>query len=282
MLEAIARDSHHLESPMVVLSYVEPFALIMPLLFTLNTSSTVSVSVSYVSTLRKMLSSVLRPIMQQRQQQQILSVFEAIENVSGRLPEMIINLQSTIEAIDVLMSVLLPLVAPRSSTAQLNSVPRASSMPTSMTTNLHQLEAVALAMCVQMCHCRLWIQQTQGASMLQQPQWLQHMISDMGDLDSGFNKVGQTLLLGAVPSSIEAQTKVDSVWEQYAVEHLNGRMVCGCCYLGCTNLDGATEAALVGNATKSLCSGCRKARYCSIECQKAAWCIGGHKAVCGK
>lgn len=67
-----------------------------------------------------------------------------------------------------------------------------------------------------------------------------------------------------------------AVWERYAVTHFHGRLTLGCCNYGCMKMDGMSEAML---CTK-LCSGCRRARYCSVRCQKAAWIDGGHKAVC--
>lgn len=45
----------------------------------------------------------------------------------------------------------------------------------------------------------------------------------------------------------------------------------------CTNLDGVSEAAL----KTQLCSKCRRAKYHSMECLKAAWLDGGHKTVSG-
>lgn len=143
--------------------------------------------------------------------------------------------------------------------------------------HLHQVATVAVAMLVQMCHFRLAIEQAGAmSSQSQSLQWLHHMVSKLGDLDMGLGGVVRVLLQGPVPSAVQAQTRVGSVWEQYALSHFNGRLVRGCCYLGCTNLDGASEAAL----KTQLCSGCMKARYCSVRCQKAAWCKGEHKSVC--
>jgi ATP-dependent RNA helicase DHX37/DHR1 len=50
-----------------------------------------------------------------------------------------------------------------------------------------------------------------------------------------------------------------------------------CCNPGCVNLQGASEAALLGPGSR--CSGCKVARFCSKECSMAAW-KAGHKAVC--
>lgn len=81
----------------------------------------------------------------------------------------------------------------------------------------------------------------------------------------------------SAPSNLNPQSHVDAVWGEYVQSHFHGRWSPGCCYLDCTNLSGASEAAL---ETK-LCGGCRRARYCSVACQKAAWSKGGHSMVCG-
>lgn len=66
-------------------------------------------------------------------------------------------------------------------------------------------------------------------------------------------------------------------WLHNLLPSMHGRVLSGCCFLHCGNLEGASEAAL----KTSLCSGCRCSRYCSVECQKADW-DGDHKLVCGK
>ncbi|MEW5301148.1 MAG: hypothetical protein WDW36_004027 [Sanguina aurantia] len=65
-----------------------------------------------------------------------------------------------------------------------------------------------------------------------------------------------------------------SSWEGFAIADLSGRLLPGCSHWGCTNLEGGAEAAL----PTRLCSGCRRARYCCDECQRAAW-VGGHREV---
>lgn len=67
-------------------------------------------------------------------------------------------------------------------------------------------------------------------------------------------------------------------WELFAMRHLDGPPLPGCCNCECTNLDGFSEAAL----PTRLCSGCRRARYCSDECQRAAWVLGEHRFVCNQ
>lgn len=66
-------------------------------------------------------------------------------------------------------------------------------------------------------------------------------------------------------------------WDGYAIQHFHGRLLPGCSYLGCINLKGSSEGTLVTH----LCGGCRRTRYCSVECQRSAWGVGGHADVCG-
>lgn len=47
-----------------------------------------------------------------------------------------------------------------------------------------------------------------------------------------------------------------------------------CCNPRCCNLSGASETRLRGK----LCTGCRMARFCCMECSKAAW--AEHKVAC--
>lgn len=67
-------------------------------------------------------------------------------------------------------------------------------------------------------------------------------------------------------------------WEKFASQHLRGRLLPGCCHMDCINLVGISEVMLPMRG----CAGCRQARYCSVECQTAAWRQGGHSQVCKK
>lgn len=86
----------------------------------------------------------------------------------------------------------------------------------------------------------------------------------------------------ATPRDRMAERALDQstavVWEELASGMFSGRMLSGCCNLGCIELSGAGESSL---PTK-LCSGFRRSRYCSIACQREAWLTGGHKLVCGR
>lgn len=86
----------------------------------------------------------------------------------------------------------------------------------------------------------------------------------------GFNLVVEERLAADVP-------KGHARWERFAFNRLAGRVMPGCSHWGCTNLGGFSEDALLTR----LCSGCKRARYCSPACQRAAWVEGGHREACG-
>lgn len=148
--------------------------------------------------------------------------------------------------------------------------------------DLHQLAAAALALLVLMCHYHLAMEQSKGVSRTESPEWLKHTVSKLAGMGMGLGGVGRLLLHANGQMIVKTQTRLDSVWEKYVATHLNCRLVQGCCNLGCIDLRGANESALVKKAARSLCSGGKKARYCSVECQRAAWLIGDHKTVCRK
>lgn len=68
-----------------------------------------------------------------------------------------------------------------------------------------------------------------------------------------------------------------ALWEWFASTHLCGRVLPACSRWGCTNLAGSSEAIL----PTQLCGGCRRVRYCSARCQRAAWVEEGHNVCCG-
>ncbi len=55
---------------------------------------------------------------------------------------------------------------------------------------------------------------------------------------------------------------------------LNSMLVCGSCKIGHEALRQEKGRELL------LCSGCEKTKYCSKECQKVDWKVGGHKVLC--
>ncbi|MEW5298955.1 MAG: hypothetical protein WDW36_002023 [Sanguina aurantia] len=64
--------------------------------------------------------------------------------------------------------------------------------------------------------------------------------------------------------SVEDHKAGSEAWERYTLRHFHGRPRPGCGSAGCTHLAGVSEAAL----QTWLCAGCRRVRYCSVECQK--------------
>lgn len=111
-------------------------------------------------------------------------------------------------------------------------------------------------------------------------------VMELGAHDAELAGVAQQLLsqsqqLAEASSSstlAEASRREAAVWDAYALGRFHGRLLPGCSHLGCTNTSGVSEACL----DTRLCSGCRRARYCSVACQRAAWVEGGHSDVCGR
>lgn len=66
-----------------------------------------------------------------------------------------------------------------------------------------------------------------------------------------------------------------SLWEEYAHNMFQAPLFPGCCNPSCVNLSGASEAALPTQQC-----GCKRARYCSLECRQAGWVAGRHSQAC--
>lgn len=143
----------------------------------------------------------------------------------------------------------------------------------------HKLQTVLLVTLVQVTHmCVSEDAGGEGICLLTRKKMVKSELRGLGELGRGLSSILAALLQGDLPAWSRPWARVGLVWEQYALKHFNGRLLPGCCHLGCTNLDGVSEAAL----KTLLCSGCRRARYCSTECQRAAWIEGGHSILCGK
>lgn len=141
---------------------------------------------------------------------------------------------------------------------------------------IHQLQAISLNILVQACMWRMDCEGTSIAAPLCAPgEWLLPILDMCERLDiSALSALMISMLQESELSAPRTQVEIDVVWERYAVLHFHGRLVPGCCNMGCVNMSGLTEAAL----KTLLCSGCRRARYCSVECQRAAWQC--HRSVC--
>lgn len=143
---------------------------------------------------------------------------------------------------------------------------------------LLKLQAIYLVTLVQLCRwireCEVTESHTPRSSMV-----LDIVLNACNTLSCPGLKVVTTLQLTEMRLCVPSvRSEVSVVWERYAVAQFDGRMLPGCCHLGCTNLSGLSEAAL----HTQLCKGCRRARYCSVGCQRAAWLEGGHSKVCGE
>lgn len=145
---------------------------------------------------------------------------------------------------------------------------------------LHQLSSIIMIGLIRISN---WLlrhdaaQRSTKGSSAQHPEWLLIVGNSQPELRS----VATSLLLQQ--SDCESWLSEQAfaclegcVWGAYAREYLHGPLLPGCCYLGCSNLTGVSEAAL----PTLLCSGCRRVRYCSVACQRAAWVGGGHSTLC--
>lgn len=74
----------------------------------------------------------------------------------------------------------------------------------------------------------------------------------------------------------EELLRMDASWHRHSVAVLRHGVMPGCGHARCRNTSGFSEAIL----PVQLCSGCRRVRYCSTACQRAAWVEGGHREVC--
>lgn len=150
---------------------------------------------------------------------------------------------------------------------------------------LSQLQAIQIVTLVQLCE---WV----GRVMVKHPEAALTVAGNNGPTQQGapgtntasearfgsndLTRLACALLAWSPRATSEAELAANAACERFAVAKCNGRLVPGCCNLGCTNLEGFSEVAL----PTRLCSGCRQARYCSVECQKEAWKEGGHSTVC--
>lgn len=91
----------------------------------------------------------------------------------------------------------------------------------------------------------------------------------LGNLDQEMLNQLETMEVEYSVAALSVQKTCTSLW--------TGMATC-CNILSCTNLTGIIDAVL----PTTLCTGCRRARYCCVACQRADWVVGGHSSVCGK
>lgn len=144
---------------------------------------------------------------------------------------------------------------------------------------LQRLQAMTLITFVQVCLWRLECECLEATleERSKIPEWFSTVLRQCQQIhDSKLRIVVHSILIGGTYPEPRPGSEVYVMFERYATSLVYGRLLPGCCHLGCINLEGVSEAAL----KTQLCSGCRKARYCSVKCQKAAW-LGGHSTACG-
>lgn len=142
----------------------------------------------------------------------------------------------------------------------------------------HRVQAVMMAGAVQLCQFQVESgEKVQGRD--QEPcEWVKKIFRAINDPGNGLEEFLQDSILSLHNDPARAQQEVGPRWEEYARSNFDRHFLPGCCYMGCTNLTGVTEAAL----PMRLCGGCGRTRYCGVACQRGAWLEGGHSTQCGK
>lgn len=126
---------------------------------------------------------------------------------------------------------------------------------------------------------RFWVQLARVAPLTsnQQATLTVPAMQSLGfaDISMLLNICGADILARGQPIYVEDFNALASRWKRHVCGNLQGRVLPGCSYWDCTNLGGFSEAAL----STCLCGGCKRARYCCKDCQRAAW-VEGHREVC--
>lgn len=142
----------------------------------------------------------------------------------------------------------------------------------------HNVQAVMLAVVVQLCHYRVELSIPDKKVLEKElPAWMMDILELLDVPSSGLQILFKDRIMRLHSHPSIAQQEVGPCWEVYAREHFEGRLLPGCCHLGCKDLTGVAEE----NLLTLLCSGCRRACYCGVKCQRGAW-LEGHSVVCNK
>lgn len=116
--------------------------------------------------------------------------------------------------------------------------------------------------------------------LYQQRRWYIDMRKQLVKLGGDLGAMSQAMMWTTGPGPRGAASRVmipAPTYERFTAPSSRQAFLLGCCHLGCTRFDGVSEAML----QTLLCSGCRRTRYCSVGCQRAAW-VEGHGTYCGK
>jgi hypothetical protein len=88
------------------------------------------------------------------------------------------------------------------------------------------------------------------------------------------------LLIHQAASGLPSAWSVLALWRCMGTAKARLQLLPGCCYEGCTILNGPSEAGLVSGRRGVVCSGCGVVRYCCAEHARGAW--PAHSKVCGR
>lgn len=161
-----------------------------------------------------------------------------------------------------------------------SSAPITSAGPTQQA--MQQLRAMVAMLLTWLGNCLRRVMLSQEGAAAQSFYGLMDWLLKLATHDPELTEIAAWLALPKDPQQWESSSfefmHECARWDEYACMHLHSRLLPGCSYLGCTNISGTSEASL----PTLLCSGCRRTRYCSAGCQKAAWGAGGHSDVCGR
>lgn len=112
-------------------------------------------------------------------------------------------------------------------------------------------------------------------------EWLDSKLSSFGDMH-GIQSVLKPLLSGVFGDDDLSVKQVPCMnlqallWSDFYADMGVCPSVRKCGNFACANKYGCSESAL----PSLLCSGCRKVRYCSMQCQQNSWINCGHKEKC--
>ncbi|MEW5306921.1 MAG: hypothetical protein WDW36_009352 [Sanguina aurantia] len=186
---------------------------------------------------------------------------------------------ATISAIDRTLQTELARVGVAPTGAHSATVVSSSSPPASPRRDQLLTQAVVtLVLCLlQMCAWRVRVEEAQSPGSARQGWFrsLERQLAQLGAATHPISKVAMAAMKGQGWMASGQRGLLDRTYEGVGGA-VGGALLPGCGSLGCTSLSGPSEAAL----PTRLCGGCRRARYCCVECQRSAWREGGHSQFC--
>lgn len=230
-------------------------------------AATLPLCISLVATLRKQLFRSNQPAVASNEQQQHEKIPDAAvakeaDEKLAYLIEFCLKLGATMsKSVSTKAS---RYDAERNSPTVLSSDTFTTDMSTFRVHKILQLESILHLTMVQLCHNRLGCDPCILVPQQPTPNWLKDCISQVDTVSECLKHTVHAALEGSLPCAIADQAGVGCIWERHAVFHFDGRLVPGCCHLGCTNMCGVSEATLM----TQLCSGCRRARFAALSVRR--------------